>query len=157
MAACLFWIVFVPHSFYIDWKLHISVFPDVHFGMVLAVVSKRTYQKSICLISLLSILLKHFANFDLKFYYFIKHNVYFSTTRCKNLIFKEHCIVYYLFYGKNFALYFTCKMLCISWGFNFTVSSETFFVWFIFAVEDNFFIDWVFKTYILIHTQVSIF
>ena len=115
---------------------------------------EKRYQNYIELISLFSILLIHLANFHLKFYSLIKRNVYFPTTLFKNLIFEEHCVLLFcmrkfciLLYLPNFV-YFDL----ISW---FRV--KNFLWWFIFVVEDNFFIDWIYKIHLQIHTHVFTF
>ena len=63
------------------------------------------------LIFLLSIPFIHAVNFELKVYSLIKHNIYFSTTLFKNLIFEENCVFFAwrkfcaLLYVQNFAYF----------------------------------------------------
>ena len=96
----------VSQSLDIDWKLHISGFQGVlgsfwdHFGIVLAMISKRTWRgkrKPELGWSYFSAL--HSIDTSCKFRLNIllsdnlKHNFHFSTTLFKNLIFEKHCVL----------------------------------------------------------------
>ena len=96
----------VSQSLDIDWKLHISGFQGVlgsfwdHFGIVLAMISKRTWRgkkKPELGWSYFSAL--HSSDTSCKFRLNIllsdnlKHNFCFSTTLFKNLISEKHCVL----------------------------------------------------------------